>query len=469
MDSSLTSSERKQPADHDSRSGAPRRSGVQLESSARPPRQANILIVDDRQDKRLAMETIIEDLGQNIVQASSGREALRHLLNQEFAVILLDVNMPGMDGFETAVLIRERKSLENVPIIFVSAVSDTETHVSRGYSLGAVDYILAPIVPEILRAKVAVFVELYKITEQVRQQAEDLRLAHSELEIRVKRRTEELAVANEALQIEIRERQRAEESLRQLNLDLEERVSDRTKELRTANQELEAFSYSIAHDLRAPFRQIHGYAEILQEEFTSALPLEAQNYLNRIGSKSLEMGQMVDDLLNLFGVARQKLDFDNVNLNDLAQEVISTIKGDSTDRSIVWKIGNLPTVKCNYRLTRQVFDNLISNAVKYTRPRNPAHIEIGCNPTDHEDVLFVCDDGVGFDMGSVERLFGVFQRLHRAEEFEGTGVGLALVSRIVRKHGGRIWAKGEVNQGATFYFTLGKKVNKHPEDPNEQR
>jgi hypothetical protein len=457
MASSLTKRKKKRSSGRAPVSDAPARTSVARENGTQPSRRANILIVDDRQDKRLAMETIIADLGQNIVQASSGREALRHLLNMEFAVILLDVNMPVMDGFETAVLIRERKSLENVPIIFVSAVSDTETHVSRGYSLGAVDYILTPIVPEILRAKVAVFVELYKTTKQVRLQAEDLHMAHSELEIRVTQRTAELAVANEALQVEIREREHAEESLRQLNLKLEERVSDRTAELRTANQELEAFSYSIAHDLRAPFRQIHGYVELLQEDFAADLPPEAQNYLKRIGSKSREMGQMVDDLLKLFGVARQQFDFAEVNLNDLVKEVVENMQEAALDRHIVWEIGDLPTLTCNYGLMRQVFDNLVSNAVKYTRHRNPAHIEIGCSRTEHEDTMFVRDNGVGFDMGLAERLFGVFQRLHRVEEIEGTGVGLALASRIIRKHGGRIWAEGKVDQGATFSFTLRKK------------
>src|SRR5271154_5123673 len=161
--------------------------------------KANILLVDDREDKRLAMETILADLGQNIVTASSGREALRCLLNQDFAVILLDVNMPMMDGFETAVLIRQRKSTEHVPIIFVTGISDAETHVYRGYSLGAVDYILTPVVPEVLRAKVAVFVALFKATEKVKQQAEHLRTAHNDLELRVKQRTLELAQANESL------------------------------------------------------------------------------------------------------------------------------------------------------------------------------------------------------------------------------------------------------------------------------
>jgi len=166
---------------------------------------------------------------------------------------------------------------------------------------------------------------------------------------------------------------------------------------------------------------------------------------------------MVDDLLNLFGVVRQQFDFSSVDLNELVKEVVANMREAFPDRHIEWKIGGLPAATCNYGLVRQVFDNLIANAVKYTRPRDPAHIEIGCKRDEEEDVIFVRDDGVGFDMESVERLFGVFQRLHRSEEFEGTGVGLALASRIVRKHGGRIWADGKVDQGATFYFTLRKK------------
>jgi two-component system, sensor histidine kinase and response regulator len=429
---------------------------VQVETTPHIDNKANILIVDDREDKRMAMETIIEDLGQNIVHATSGREALRYLLKQEFAIILLDVNMPGMDGFETAHLIRARKSLENIPIIFVSAISDTETHVSRGYSLGAVDYILAPIVPEILRAKIAVFVELYKITEQVKRQAEDLRLAHSELEARVQQRTEELAIANESLQVEIQERQRAEKSLRELNIELERRVSDRTSELLNANQEMEAFTYSIAHDLRAPFRQIYGYTEILREDFASALPEKVQGYVKRIGAKASDMGQMMDDLLKLFGIAKQTFEYQTVDMGAIVNEVVATAKAGLEDRQIEWHIGSLPTLRCNYGLMKQVFDNLISNAVKYTRPRRPALIEIGCDRINGEDVFYIRDNGVGFNMEYVHRLFGVFQRFHRAEDFEGTGVGLALVSRIIRKHGGRIWAEGHVNQGAVFYFTLGK-------------
>jgi light-regulated signal transduction histidine kinase (bacteriophytochrome) len=419
--------------------------------------KANILLVDDREDKRLAMETVLADLGQNIVKASSGREALRCLLNQEFAVILLDVNMPGMDGFETALLIRQRRNSEHVPIIFVTSISDTETHVSRGYSLGAVDYILTPVVPEVLRAKVSVFVELFKTTEQVKRQGEKLLRAHDELETRVRLRTAELAIANESLQAEIVERQRAEEKILKLNIDLEQRIQDRTAELVEANQELETVTYSIAHDLRAPLRQIHGYAQILEEEFTANMLPEARQYFNRIGEKAQNMEQMVDGLLNLFGIAKQDFDRQNVDLNAIVYDAIATIKMETQNREIQWQVGDLPPVLCNSGLMKQVFANLLSNAVKYTQPRAPAIIEIGQMKIDDEMVLYVRDNGVGFNMEYVDKLFGVFQRLHRAEDFEGTGIGLALVSRIISKHGGRIWAKGEVDRGATFYFTLEKK------------
>ncbi len=418
--------------------------------------KANILIVDDREDKRLAMETIIAELDQNIYRANSGREALRLLLKHDFAVILLDVNMPGMDGFETAYTIRQRKSLETVPIIFISAISDTETHLSRGYSLGAVDYILAPIVPEILRTKVAVFVELFKITDQVKRQAEDLRRAHRELEERVQQRTQELAVANQSLQVEVKERQRAEQELRDLNGQLEQRVTDRTGELQAANRELETFTYSIAHDLRAPFRQIHAYAEILQDEFSSSMAEEAQRYLSRIAVKSKEMERMVDDLLSLFTLTTQPFEFRQVDLNILVHEVVGNLKAETAARSITWQIDQLPVVNCNYGLIKQVFDNILSNAIKYTRPREQTRIEIGCFQAEKKKGIYVRDNGVGFDMENIERLFGVFQRLHRPEEFEGTGVGLALVERIIRKHGGSIWAEGKVGHGATFYFTLGR-------------
>ena len=236
--------------------------------------KADILLVDDRRDKCLAMETVLAELGENVVTVHSGKEALRRLLEKDFAVILLDVNMPGLDGFETAFLIRQRKSSEHTPIIFVTGISDTDTHLSRGYSLGAVDYILTPVLPDVLRTKVSVFVELFKKNRQLQRQAEGLRHAHDEMEIRVQERTVELAASNEKLRLEIAERQRAEENIRHINTELEQRVFERTAELAEANQELEAFTYSVAHDLQAPLRNIQSYALLLEEELAATLPPE---------------------------------------------------------------------------------------------------------------------------------------------------------------------------------------------------
>ena len=416
--------------------------------------RVNILLVDDRQDKLLAMEAILDDLGQNMVKVSSGREALRCLLQRDFAVILLDVNMPGMDGFETAFLIRQRKSSEHTPIIFVTAISDTETHVSRGYSLGAVDYILTPVVPEVLRTKVSVFVELFKKTAQIKRQAERLRQAHDELEIRVNERTIELAVANASLHAEIAERQRAEEQIRKLNVELEQRVLDRTAELAAANQELETFTYSVAHDLRAPLRQIHGLSQIVEEDFASQMPAKALEYLKKIGQRGKDMGQMVDDLLKLSRIVKQDFSRQWIGLRSLVDEAVAGIMLETEGRQIEWRISDLPSVACDPGLMRQVFSNLLSNAVKYTRPRDKALVEVGQVKVNDELAIFVRDNGVGFNMEYVDKLFGVFQRLHGAEDFEGTGVGLAIVARVIHKHGGRIWAEGKVDKGATFYFTL---------------
>ncbi|HZV33486.1 MAG TPA: ATP-binding protein [Verrucomicrobiae bacterium] len=429
--------------------------------------RANILLVDDREDKRLAMQTIIAGPDRNVVSVSSGKEALRCLLNNDFAVILLDVNMPGMDGFETAHLIRQRKNSEHTPIIFVTGISDTETHVSRGYSLGAVDYILTPVLPEVLRTKVTVFVESFKKTEQLKRQAERLRQAHEQLELRVEERTAELAVANQALQAEVAERQRIEEKIRKINGELEQRVLDRTAELALANEELEAFSYSVAHDLQAPLRNIESYAQMLEEDFPDAMPAEAQQYLSRIRVRSRHLAQLVSDLLNLSRLGKKGLNREEVDLAKAVNETVANVSSDIGKRCIEWQIGELGRASCDPNLLKQVFANLLSNAVKFSQPREKAIIEIGLTESQGEPVFFVRDNGVGFDMRYADKLFGVFQRLHPSGSFEGTGVGLATAARIIRKHGGRIWAEAEEDKGATFYFTLGQKLASQQRDDSK--
>ncbi len=268
----------------------------------------------------------------------------------------------------------------------------------------------------------------------------------------------------EQLLHEIAERGRAEAEIQALNATLERRVQERTHALEAANDELEAFSYTVSHDLRAPLRHVQGYAAMLERATTDGqLSATAQRYLHTITAASVEMGVLIDNLLAFARMGRVEMRAADVALSELVADVIRGLEMATTDRNVVWQIAPLPPAVGDPDMVRQVLANLIGNAVKYTRMRDPARIEIGCAGEENgRTVLFVRDNGAGFDPQYVHKLFGVFQRLHRAEEFEGTGIGLATVRRIVVRHGGRVWAEGALDQGATFYFTLQNPVSSQP-------
>jgi|SRR5579859_106265 len=242
----------------------------------------------------------------------------------------------------------------------------------------------------------------------------------------------------------------AQEELRQTNADLVQR----TAQLETANQELESFSYSVSHDLRAPARRIGGFVGIILTDYGSTLTREVREWIDKISKEAAEMSQLIQDLLAFARMGRSAMRPSHLSMDDLLKGVLQELSADTQGRNIEWNIGALPLVLGDPALLKQVWVNLLSNATKYTRARAPARIKIGCLQKENEWEFYVNDNGAGFDMLQAEKLFGVFQRLHSSEEFEGTGIGLATVQRIIERHGGRTWAEGRINEGATVYFTL---------------
>ena len=370
--------------------------------------KADILLVDDDATKRFALKATLAPLDQNVVEAASGPDALRQLLKQDFAVILLDVRMPGMDGFEAAQLIRQRPRSELTPIIFVTALDRAETDMGRGYDLGAVDFVFAPVVPAIMRAKVTVFVDLYK----------------------------------------------AQQELRRYRTQLERLVQERTTALTAINRELEAFSYSVSHDLRAPLLSFNGLNRTLLDDYGDALDPRAKDYLQRMRLASERMTSVFDGLQTLFRLTSGEIHRESCDISAMADEVVNEMRAANPSRKAEVEIASGMTASADPRLARILLTNLISNAFKFTSKQAVARIEIGTEIVDGDTRLFVRDNGVGFDMIYAHKLFGAFQRLHSQSEFPGAGFGLATVRRIVNRHGGRAWAEGAVGEGATFYFVL---------------
>jgi light-regulated signal transduction histidine kinase (bacteriophytochrome) len=313
-----------------------------------------------------------------------------------------------MDGFETAQLIRQRPRSELTPIIFVTALDQAETDMGRGYDLGAVDFVFAPVVPVILRAKVAVFVELYK----------------------------------------------AQLELRRYRTQLEDLVQERTAALTAVNRELEAFSYSVSHDLRGPLETFDGLSRSLVEGYGGSLDETAKDYLVRMRRASDRMTSAFDGLQTLFQLTSGEIRREPVDVSAMAAEVVEELRGENPKRHVTVQIAAGLSLSGDRRLVRILVGNLISNAWKFTSKERAASIEVASELVDGETRTFVRDNGVGFDMIYGHKLFGAFQRLHSQSEFPGAGIGLATVRRIVNRHGGRAWAEGAVGEGATFYFVL---------------
>lgn len=360
-----------------------------------------ILVVEDHPEmSRYIRETLSRDY--RTVSAFNGYEGLEKALEVRPDLILSDVMMPGFSGVQMVDAIRDQAVLTHTPILMLTAKTDDEMRVQL-LREGAQDYLLKPFVAEELRARVGNLVALKRTREQLMERNEHLGRVIADLEF--------------------------------------------------VNQELDAFSYSISHDLRAPLRAIAGFTGMIVEDVAPSLEPESQYHLQRIQHNVENMQRMIDDLLTLARLGRQTITKQHIEPAQLVREVLQELRAEQEGRQVDIQIGDLPACEADPALLKHVYTNLLSNALKYTRKRERAVIEVGCQENG-DTIYFVRDNGAGFDMQYVGKLFGVFQRLHRAEEFEGTGVGLALVKRIVMRHGGRIWAEAAPNQGATFYFTL---------------
>lgn len=482
-----------------------------------------ILIVDDKPENIFALESLLERPDRRFLHAENGKQCLKVALQEEIHLIVLDVQMPEMDGFEVAQILKSNNRTKDIPIIFASAEKKEQQFMMKGFEEGAVDYLFKPLDPEITKAKVSVLLKLQHqkkelleknmaleqsallinnsadiigildpatwkfvqvnpafaatlgyTAEEVKELSVPSVLSEAgslplidvasmsdrlsfETPVHTKHGEEKylqwhVVVKDQRWFVNVRDitsQRKAEESISRLNDTLRENLA----QLESANKELESFSYSVSHDLRAPLRSMDGYTKILQEEYGDRLDGEGKRYLSHILNNTRKMGNLIDDLLKFSRMGRKDIQKSEVAVERLVKSMLSEMISANGVAAEV-KLGELPPVHADYSLLTQVWTNLLSNALKYSSKSERPVVEVGSERQNGEVIYYVRDNGVGFDMRYADKLFGVFQRMHKPEDFEGTGVGLAIVQRIVVKHGGRVWATAEVNKGATFYFAL---------------
>jgi PAS domain S-box-containing protein len=541
-----------------------------------------VLVVDDNPEN---VHILVQHLQSQyeVICTASGNEALETAFSDDRPdIILLDIMMPDMDGFEVCSRLKANTETWSIPVIFITALGQ-DVDETKGLNLGAVDFITKPFSIPVAKARIEAHLRLKEEMDSRITLAHKLEELNKNLETRIQKKAAALEQAHEDLKTseskyrgiyenaiegifqttpqgrfldaspslagslgyespqelvatitdaahqpflrpqdqkivlqaleqkgelfgyetqlqkkngettwvmisakavrdendklmyfqgfvtDITGRKRAEEKIRKLNQELEQRVAERTTQLEVSNKELEAFCYSVSHDLRAPVRHIEGFLELLRKSLPTELDEQGQHCFEAVSASTQRMASLIDDLLSFSRVGRNEFSRVRIDMTEVVQEVIRELEPETGKRPIEWRIGDLPVATGDPSLLRVVLVNLITNALKFTRPRRQARIEIGSLPDQaSEDLIFVRDNGVGFDMAYADKLFNVFQRLHRMEEFEGTGIGLATVRRIIARHGGRTWAEGKPDQGAVFFFSLprplqgsGDETHKH--------
>jgi PAS domain S-box-containing protein len=492
-----------------------------------------ILLVDDDDGGRYAVSRVLRRAGFDVAEAASGEDALR-LAAEQPDLVLLDVNLPDMHGFDVCTRLKSDSRTRHIPVVHISATFVGSDAVTSGLDRGADGYLTHPVDPRELVATLNAFLRLAEARRELHEKAEllsafvrssgdaiyvkDLEgryvlfnpaaeavtgkaaaevIGHddrtlfpgpeAEEVMAVDRRAvaaggpvgfEEVVTAADGeahtflsvkgplfdadgepyavfgVARDITERKRAEDEVRRLNDELESRVALRTLELEQSNRELEAFVYSVSHDLRAPLRAVAGFAQIVAEDNAAQLDEDGRHNLQRVRSAALHMAEIIDHLLRLSQLVRGGLRLETVDVSALAGEVVAELRAQEPEGHVEVEIQAGLTARADTELMRAVLVNLLSNAVKFTSHNAAATITVGREDTAQGPAFFVRDDGAGFDMAYAGKLFGAFQRLHSASEFPGTGIGLTTVQRIVERHGGHVWAEGEVDGGATFWFTL---------------
>src|SRR5688500_7483938 len=373
-------------------------------------------MVDDRPENLIALEAALEPLGQNLVKANSGEEALRLLLREEFAVILLDVQMPGMDGFDTAIQIKERDKTKDIPIIFLTAISREPHHALRGYSTGAVDYMSKPFDPWVLRAKVAVFIDLYEKNALLKKQ-------------------------KELLGQRLEERYRAETAL-----------EEKAQELERSNADLQQFAYVASHDLQEPLRVMTGYLDLLKDSIDGTNE-DALSMISRIKRSTGRMDALIQDLLEYARGDAQPEPLRETELNEVLEYALGNLEVTIKENDVTVEQTLLPTVTGDQSQLLQLFQNLIANAVKF-RSDEPCVVTIRAERDKDKWEISVADNGIGIDESHVDRIFTIFERLNPLEHYPGSGIGLSVCKQIVERHGGKIRADSSVGKGTTMRFTL---------------
>jgi signal transduction histidine kinase len=404
-----------------------------------------ILLVDDRDDNLMSMESILSLDEYQFIKANSGREALKILLHEfDFALILMDVNMPNLNGLETAALIYEREKLRQIPIIFITAINYGEEYIFKAYRSGAVDYIFKPINPDLLRAKVSVYIDLYRKNQMLLAQEQKL-----------------LAI-NKTLELEIRERKTSEEKISELNRQLLENVSH----LESVNKDMDFFIYMASHDLQEPVRKLRMMMDRFCLKYQDLLDQEGHNYLGRISEVAQRMQLLIKDILSLTRISEDENPFEETNLNNMISDILIDFQQIIQEKKVDVVVEKLPILKVNPVLFRLMFENLLSNALKFSKEKGEhtirvfsslSLIENGIDKNGSQNGyhrLCVEDNGIGFDQQYASQIFEMFRRLHGTAEYKGTGIGLALCKRIAEKHQGFISARSKENEGTLFTISV---------------